>query len=185
MRFFIALEITDENRAQLLHIQHEVGKLLPHVKLTNISKFHLTLAFVGDQPDTSKEKLIETMSRAVDQISPFSVIPSFIGGFPHLHNCNVLWVGVNGETDKLIVIQERIQTDLAYLHLPTDNRPFTPHITIAKQSGLRVDRELQDKLQKIMQAHFDPILVNSIKLFESVPDQGFHTHNTLAEIRLI
>ena len=83
-----------------------------------------------------------------------------------------------------MIIQERIQTDLVYLHLPTDNRPFTPHITIAKKQGLIIDGHLQDKLQKIMKQHFDPILIDSIKLFESIPEQGFHTHNTLAEIYL-
>ncbi|MCL5018902.1 MAG: 2'-5' RNA ligase family protein, partial [Patescibacteria group bacterium] len=137
-----------------------------------------------NKPDSLKEKLIETINKAVIGVSPFSVKPAFIGGFPHLHHSNVIWVGVNGDTDKLMIIQERIQTDLAYLHLPTDNRPFTPHITIVKHQGLVVDRFLQDKLQNIMKQHFDPILIDSIKLFESIPDKGFHTHNTLAEIKL-
>lgn len=185
MRFFIALEITNENRAQIKYIQQEVSKILPSARLTNINKFHLTLAFIGDQPNSLKERLIETMSKAVDTVSPFSVVPAYIGGFPHLHHCNVIWVGVRGDIDKLMIVQERIQTDLAYLHLPTDNRPFTPHITLVKQSGLVLDHILQDKLQKIMDRHFNPILIDSIKLFESIPDQGFHTHNTLAEIRLI
>lgn len=207
MRFFIALEITNENKAQIRLIQQEVGKILPRAKLTNLNEFHLTLAFIGEQPDTLKEKLIETITRAASGVPPFSVVPSFIGGFPHLHRCNVIWVGVNGQIDKLMIIQEKIQTDLAYLHLPTNNRPFTPHITIAKQQGLVVDHKLQDKLQNIMRGPLHPIEVNSIKLFESIPDQpariatspdyatslragqsvaggGFHTHNTLAEIKL-
>ncbi len=184
MRFFIALEITNENRAQLKSIQENVSKILPHAKLTDSDKFHLTLAFIGDQPDYLKERLIETMSRAANGIPPFSVVPSYIDGFPHLHNSKVVWVGVNGDVDKLVVLQQRIQTELADLNLPIDNRPFAPHITIAKQPGLEIDLDKQDRLQQNMQHRFDPIFIDSIKLFESVPEQGFHKHNTLAEIKL-
>jgi 2'-5' RNA ligase len=184
MRFFIALEITNENKLQLQSIAQKVGKIIPQAKLADPDKYHLTLAFIGDQPDTLKERLIETMSKAADKIPPFSVVPAYIDGFPHLHNSKVIWVGVNGDIDRLIVLQQRIQTQLADLNLPIDNRPFTPHITIAKQNSLEIDPQKQEKLQEIMQDNFDLIKISSIKLFESVPEIGFHTHRTLAEIQL-
>jgi hypothetical protein len=32
---------------------------------------------------------------------------------------------------------------------------------------------------------FEPITISAIKLFASVPDNGFHKHNTLATVHLM
>lgn len=42
MRFFIALEIANENRAEIQAIQPEVGKILPQAKLTDSSNTPIT-----------------------------------------------------------------------------------------------------------------------------------------------
>ena len=42
----------------------------------------------------------------------------------------------------------------------------------------------ESEFEKIEMQSFKPIVVNSIKLFESIPNEGFHNHNTLAEIKL-
>ena len=51
MRFFIALEIPSENLPQFESIQTSLQKLIPEVRVTNLDKVHLTLAFLGEQPD--------------------------------------------------------------------------------------------------------------------------------------
>lgn len=56
MRFFIALEIPRENLAQLKSIQTKLHTLIPQARLTDLDKIHLTLAFMGEQPDYIKKK---------------------------------------------------------------------------------------------------------------------------------
>lgn len=185
MRFFIALEIPNENKASFHAIQEKLHTLIPQARLTNLEKIHLTLAFVGEQPDGLKDNLIEIIKNAAKNIPPFEVAPGYIDGFPTLHNPECLWIGVKGDIDKIIFIRERIKDGLESLHLPVDERRFVPHITIAKiNSPLRIDKKLETDLQELMSQPFDPIEITSIKLFESVPNEGFHTHNTLAEIKL-
>ncbi len=83
------------------------------------------------------------------------------------------------------LLRERVKDGLEALRLPVDERRFIPHISIAKFNSLfSVDRNLEVELEKIMALSFDPIVISSIKLFESMPEGGLHTHNTLAEIRL-
>ncbi len=184
MRFFIALEITDQNRTQIRQIQQEVAQVLPEARLTNPEKLHLTLAFIGEQPDSLKERLVETLAKATRDIPPFEITPGYINGFPSLHHPNVLWIGVKGDIDRLIVIQQRLEDELTDLKLPVDTRPFMPHITIAKFNSPEISHKIEDQLREIMDRHLDPIYIDSIKLFESIPDSGLHSHNTLAEIRL-
>lgn len=185
MRFFIALEIPNENIAQFQSIQASLHTLIPQAKLTNFDKVHLTLAFLGEQMDNLQPKLVEIIQKAVVGISSFEITPAYLDGFPNLHHPHILWVGVKGDIDKLLIIRERIKEGLEDLHLPIDERRFTPHITIAKfKKDFQIDRNLEVELEKIMTLSFDPIGITSIKLFESVPNEGFHKHNTLAEVEL-
>jgi|SRR5579884_791565 len=185
MRFFIALEIPVENRKELRKVQEELKELVPEVRLTDNDKLHITLAFIGEQPEDLKEPLIDVLNNSAKDIQPFEVKPSYIDGFPNIHRPHTIWIGVNGEIDKLLHIRERIKDGLLSLQLPVDERRFTPHIAIAKTGNLRISAQTEELLQQLMVGNFDPIIVQSIKLFESVPDEGFHRHNTLAEIKLV
>ena len=184
MRFFIALEIPEGDKQALKNVQNRLLETVPGVKLTDSNKLHLTLVFVGEQKDELKESLIEIVSRAADGIHPFSVTPSYIDGFPNIHNPHTLWVGVKGDVDKLHILREKIKDGLKELNLPVDERKFIPHIAVGKTSNIKITPRQEDALEKMMAQGFQPIQVSSIKLFESVPDQGLHQHNTLAEIKL-
>src|SRR4051812_10209356 len=107
MRFFIALEIPDSSQAQIKLVQQELKQIIPSVRLTDPQKLHLTIAFVGEQPDDKKEELVDLLKKSAQNISPFSVTPAYIDGFPNLHHAHTFWVGVNGDIDKLMLIRER------------------------------------------------------------------------------
>lgn len=186
MRFFIALEIPSENLAQFQAIQQALHTLIPQARLTDLGKIHLTLAFIADQPVQLKEALVRIMQSAAEGISPFGVTPAYIDGFPNIHHPQVLWVGVKGDIDRVLQIRERIKDGLTDLGLGTDLRRFIPHITIAKMNNhLNVGINLEENLEKIMTENLAPIKISSIKLFESIPSNGFHKHNTLAEVKLL
>lgn len=186
MRFFIALEIPNENRLQFQAIQKSLHTLIPQARLTDLDKIHLTLAFIGGQPDQLEDALTQIIQHATEAIPSFEVTPAYIDGFPSLHNPQNLWIGVKGDIDKILLIRERIKDGLKNLNLVVDERRFVPHITIAKLNNhIRLDQKMEVELEKIMAVPFDPIRISSIKLFESVPEHGFHKHNTLAEVKLI
>lgn len=185
MRFFIALEIPNENKLQFQSIQQNLHTLIPQARLTTLDKIHLTLAFIGEQADQLKNRLTSIIESAAENIPVFEVAPAYIDGFPDIHHPQVLWVGVKGDIDKILLVREKVKDGLENLHLPVDERRFVPHITIAKLNNqFSIDRNLEVELEKIMAVAFDPIQISSIKLFESMPEGGFHKHNTLAEIKL-
>ena len=186
MRFFIALEIPNKNRLQLQAIQDKLHTLIPQIKITDSDKIHLTLAFIGEQPDELKVDLTRIIEEAAQDVAAFEVTPAYIDGFPNIHKPNNLWVGVKGDIDKILLIRERIKDGLKKLNLVVGERRFIPHITIAKfNKHFRVDQKMEVGLEKLMAMPFEPIKISSIKLFESAPEHGFHKHNTLAEVRLI
>lgn len=185
MRFFVALDLPETVKQELSVVQQKIKQLIPGAKLTDPEKLHLTIAFVGEQPDDFEQTLESVLQAASQGISSFSVIPSYIDGFPHLHTATTLWVGVNGEIDKLYELRHHIKDGLSSIGLPADQRRFVPHIAIAKLEHFKLDSETEKKLEEIMTGSFSAITVTSVKLFESIPEHGFHTHNTLLEIKLL
>lgn len=185
MRFFIALDIPKENIQQFKAIQQKVQKLIPNCRLTDLEKLHLTFAFIGDQHAKIKDSLIHVLHHSAEGISPFSITPAYIDGFPNIHQPRVIWLGIKGDIDRIIILRERIKDGLAELQLDTDERRFIPHITIAKLNNEHeISLETEEKLQQITTDAFTPMRIKSIQLFESIPYDGFHEHNTLAEILL-
>lgn len=184
MRFFIALDIPARSEQQIINIQDKLKNILPALTLTYPEKFHLTLAFVGEQPEELKDPLINVLKNSAREITSFSVTPCCLDGFPHFHTANVLWLGVKGDIDKLIKIRHHIKDGLTQLGLDTDSRRFIPHIAIAKAHDLKITFDQEKLLEKIIPENLSPIFVNSIKLYESVQNEGLHSHNTLAEIKL-
>lgn len=186
MRFFIALEIPKQNIAQFQAIQASLHTLIPQARLTTLDKIHLTLAFMGEQPNQLTDRFINLIKEAVTEIPAFEITPAYIDGFPTIHHPAVLWIGVKGDVDKLFLIHERIEDGLKNLRLPIDEKRFVPHISIAKlNEQFPIDTNLERSLEEIMVENFEPIQITSIKLFESIPAEGLHKHNTIAEIKLL
>jgi len=185
MRFFIALEIPEDCRQELETVQQNLQKIIPGVRLTNNNKLHLTIAFIGEQPDELKDELISVVKKAVFGISPFKVTPAYIDGFPNLHQAHIFWVGLKGDIDKLFVVRERIKDGIEKLGIDMDDRRYLPHIAVAKiNDNFQIQEGQELSLEKMMMNGFSPIQISSIKLFESIPEEGFHKHNTLAQISL-
>jgi RNA 2',3'-cyclic 3'-phosphodiesterase len=170
MRFFISLEIPEDSQKELRSTQDQLKQIIPELKLTDTNKLHLTIAFIGERPDSLREALIDLISHTTQDIPAFTITPSHIDGFPNIHTPKTIFVGVTGDIDKLMVVTERVKDGLIQLGIDVDERRFIPHIALAKSPNNTT--------------RFKEITVSSIKLFESVPSQGFHSHNTLAEIFL-
>ena len=186
MRYFIALEIPENSEEELESVQRQLKTIIPNIRLTDRNKLHLTIAFIGEQSANLQEDIAQVIGQATKNIPAFTITPAYIDGFPNLHGPHTFWVGVKGDIDKLVVITERVRDGLANLGLDSDERRYIPHIAIAKTSkGFYLQPSQEEKLQDFMVKNsFAPIQITSIKLFESIPEEGFHTHNTLAEVPL-
>lgn len=185
MRFFVALEIPETSRSQIQAVQAELSQIIPSLRLTDPEKLHLTIAFIGEQSDTLTEDLVSLINRSTQGINSFSITPAIIDGFPNIHSPHTLFLGVTGDLDKLLVLRERIKDGLVNLGIDIDERRFVPHIAIGKLSENKISPSEESQIQElVLKTDFDSISTHSIKLFQSLPEENFHRHNTLAEINL-
>jgi 2'-5' RNA ligase len=85
--------------------------------------------------------VVETMARDVAQ-PPFDMVLEGAGVFPPRGAPRVLWVGVTAGAGAIIDLQRGLAARIAALDLALEDRPFHPHLTIARWKGSRpADRE--------------------------------------------
>ena len=133
IRSFVAIELPDELRVELGRLESQLkSESQPWVKWVNPNSIHLTLKFLGNIATEKITEITKAMEDATQDIPPFQLEVKELGVFPNLKRVQVAWVGLSGETDKLGQLQKGIESNLERLGFVPENRPFTPHLTLAR-----------------------------------------------------
>jgi 2'-5' RNA ligase len=133
IRSFVAIELPEEAKKGLTRLRKQLERDEHRfVKWVTPGGIHLTLKFLGNIPSTRVTEITEAMKRAAQGISPFLLEISGLGVFPNLNQVRVLWVGIGGELDRLSTLQRNMDSALAALGFAAEERPFVPHLTLAR-----------------------------------------------------
>jgi RNA 2',3'-cyclic 3'-phosphodiesterase len=133
IRSFVAIELPDEARKGLARLRSELERHDHRfVKWVDPDGIHLTLKFLGNIPFRRVAEITAAMEQSARGISPFHLEISGLGVFPNLKQVRVFWVGIGGELDKLSRLQQTVDAALAALGFDREERPFVPHLTLAR-----------------------------------------------------
>jgi 2'-5' RNA ligase len=128
------------------------------------------LKFLGNIPSKRVTEITEAMGKAVQGISPFRLEISGLGAFPSLKQARILWVGIGGELDQLSTLQQNIDSVLAALGFAREERPFVPHLTLARVREGASLPERRSFGELVGSAAFEdkyPIEVEAVRLMRS------------------
>jgi len=181
LRSFISIDLEDQQIlsriASILSSLQALGGDLKPVERENI---HLTLKFLGN---VSAPRMAEVKS-SLKQL-PFPAFPAEIkgaGAFPNLNHMNVIWVGVNEGWTQVEQIYEQVEKLMSGLGFRRENRPFSPHITIARVRSGRMRDEIANFLQHISDESFGTITVDKVRLKQSILSSSGPKYSTLLEV---
>lgn len=130
MRAFIALELpgsfVDETAAMARRLKASLeGRFLDR------GTYHLTLAFLGDIGDAEAACAMDALDVACASKASIPIVPDGLGKF----GCSAdatLWLGIAPD-HALVTLAERVREELASRSLSFDEKPFRPHITLARR----------------------------------------------------
>lgn len=94
---------------------------------------HLTLQFLGDVARERIDRIAQAIGQAAAGAAPFSLHFQGLGVFGKPSAPSVLWAGVQGEVEKLGQLQRRIEDAMETLGFAAENRPYKPHLTLARK----------------------------------------------------
>ena len=132
MRTFLAVEASDEVRAQVGRLISELAQTSAHVKWVEPANLHLTLKFFGDICDEDVSRICSAVTDAVAPISAFDCPCQGIGAFPHLGRPRTIWAGMPGCQARMAELSDGIEQALAALGFPRERRAFHPHLTLGR-----------------------------------------------------
>ena len=130
MRLFVALDIPDAVRAALSELSDQLKKTCPNARWVGLRGVHVTLKFIGE---VSAEQ-VEEIRRALGELPSFSPIAvrfAGLGFFPSARRPRVFWAGVEAGP-QLATMVASIEMKLEPLGIAPENRPFHPHLTLAR-----------------------------------------------------
>jgi 2'-5' RNA ligase len=181
IRSFISIDLEDQQiLSRITSILSSLQSLGGDLKPVERENIHLTLKFLGN---VSASKLSEVKSSLQKLIfSAFTAEIKGAGAFPNLNHMNVIWVGVNEGWSQVEQIYEQVEELLSGLGFQRENRPFSPHITIARVRSGRKRDEVANFLQRLTEESFGTITVDKVRLKQSILSSSGPKYSTLLEI---
>jgi 2'-5' RNA ligase len=132
MRLFVALDIDDAIRERIVRFVEVVHPFAPDARWVKPESMHVTLKFIGEQPDSA----LESIKQALGQVSSVGVKIDFrsYGFFPTPESARVFWLGMEAGPE-LAAIAATVDQNLSQIGVPKEDRPFSPHLTLARSAG--------------------------------------------------
>jgi len=167
-RAFLAVVPPPETRAWAASAAHSAEAIAPRLRWTPVEQHHLTLRFFGAVPDVAP--VAEFVAESARAREPFTVSLGGGGAFADPRRAAVLWLGVRQGSAAL--------TELGTSLSVPDDRPFRPHLTLARAKTPCDLRQAIDAIDACGESA--PWTVDEIVLFES----DGSTHVEQARFRL-
>jgi 2'-5' RNA ligase len=146
------------------------------------------LKFLGDIPKKDIGGITEAMIKAAAEIPPFFLETTTMGAFPNLKRIQIIWIGLGGEIDKLKRLQHLIENGLTKLGFGAEQRPFKPHLTLArlgKEVSLVECQRLSKLITDIEFETSGEIIVKSVNLIKSKLTRKGALYSRISSVRLL
>ena len=137
MRLFVAIELPRRVREALWNEARKLGKNWRSGRLLPPESYHITLSFLGQQPEHRLESITAAMDRC--HCPPFQATLGELGLFDQ-RGGGVLWRGV--WSPELSRLQSQLARQLEQAGFALEKRPFQPHITLARRMALDLETDL-------------------------------------------
>ena len=128
IRVFIALPVPEEIRMALA--DRLSGVELPG-KPVSPGNWHFTLRFLGSIEQVALERAVAALDQS-DLGDGFRVELGDLGAFPRASRASVLWVGVTEGESEMLELAVAAEQAAQAAGLPTEERPFRPHLTLSR-----------------------------------------------------
>jgi 2'-5' RNA ligase len=132
MRIFIGIDLDSEVRARISRFLEGVQGFAPDARWARPESLHITLKFIGEQTLEQVAAITERLRRV--ESGAFDIRSAGYGFFPTAKAPRVFWIGIQAGPH-LVELAKSIDMAVAELGIPREDRPFSPHLTLARAGG--------------------------------------------------
>ena len=171
LRAFLASELPPALQDAIQTATAHLRKTLDHdlIRWIPAHNIHLTLKFLGDVSPSSLDLIEQMLTTEAAQLRPFEMQVEGLGSYPTSRRPRVFWVGLNAPA-ALASLQHAIETATSRLGYPSEEREFSPHLTIGRvrQNVSAADlQKIRAALEETKVGNLGTVRVEAIHLFKS------------------
>jgi len=196
MRLFVAIDLDDEARRAIGGLiarmrTKAADTLSSRIAWVAPDRIHLTLHFFADVDAETAFRIAESVAAPIDR-QAFRIAFAGIGTFSSRGVAKVIWLGVRDGAEPLRALHSTIGERLKVLGCELEDRPFSPHLTLARLKPASGPGPNRRSNRGPMQRVLDPILavggerdvglcvVDRVTLYESRLGREGATHIAMA-----
>jgi len=176
MRAFIAIDIDEDVKKEIQRLQYKCDG----IRWLRSDQIHLTLNFLGELSEETVQNLISKLKKI--EIHNFIISLDSCGFFPSPKRPSVFWIGVI-LNPFLMALKKNIDESVLSCSIELENRPFKPHITIARIS--KITEHDITKIAKRAKNFSAKFTVNTFSLYSSELKTDGAVYNLLERFPLI
>jgi 2'-5' RNA ligase len=165
MRAFIAIDLPETIRAALRHKQASFRSASPDARWTRPEGIHLTLKFLGETSEVKVKEVCQSLKN-LSRFESFAVGIKGFGFFPNPRRPQVFWAGVDAPPN-LNQLAEQVEEAMRKIGFAREERPFRPHLTLARFKDPQPQAGLQALLDEQGEQEVGKFEVSEFFLFES------------------
>ena len=128
-RAFIAVRVPAS--PELLRVLGRIDACGQNVRTIHSERLHLTLRFLGDIEPRAVSSINAALECVCSSCARFTLIVRGLDAFPGRQRPSVVWAGIDG-AEPLIDIADELEKALRRKGFPRADRPFRPHLTLAR-----------------------------------------------------
>lgn len=180
MRLFIAIDIDEKNMVAINDLQKELRSKADvragDVKWVTAKNIHLTLKFLGEVEEGKLPEICKITEETASSYKQFQLSIESVGHFGG-KSATVLWVGTGAGTQELLQLQKDLETRLASVGYPPEQREFSSHLTLARIRNPKAGFKIAQLTQQYKNFELGTLAVNSICVYKSqlTPDGPVYT----------
>ncbi len=168
IRSFLAFEQPKEIKGIIEEVSGELGQSHLDVRWVKPGNIHLTVVFLGSVPAENLTAMEQPIHEVCAAFSPFSIALKGLGCFPHARNPRVIWVGLEGDIERMAGFRDSLQERLVPFGIKEEKRPFRPHLTLGRFNRFRrTDPELEGLLERYRDLESPVCSLGELVLFKS------------------
>lgn len=162
--YFIACSLSDQAKealhtARQIHLNQDSFKKIPHQ-----ADLHVTLSFLGAVSEAELNIVSEALDKRIEAQKAFPLTFSRIDTFGPDTSPRVWWAGPD-YSEALSALYHQVQEAVGLIH-KGENRPFRPHVTLAKKWKGETDSVYRGQINPISD------MINKVIIYEIHPGRS-------------
>jgi 2'-5' RNA ligase len=140
---------------------------------------HITTKFIGEWPEDRLPELKEALA-SLAGFPPPHIRVRGLGFFPNPHHPRIFWAGIKAPTE-LRELAAATESTLAKLGVPKEERPFSPHLTLARIKEPAPMQPLREAIAALPSVEFGDFTADRFWLYHSRLSPGGSIYTKLAD----